>query len=114
MTDLNSIVYRLIARTQEGKLKWSETVRGDEFATSVDAISIKISKPALTLTLALATKEIYRLEILDESGRVVESLNSDDPTVDDQTTFQRLHAAARRSALDIDSILEQLNKALDP
>ena len=113
MNDLNSIVTRLVERTQEGKLKWSETVQPEEYATSVGVISIKISKSTSPFVAAFAKSTPYTLEILDEAGRIVESLDGNDPTISDRSQFEQLHSAARRSARDIDEILEKLNDALE-
>ena len=55
----------------------------------------------------------YRLDIVDESGEVVESLGPEDTTVEQYGELERLFVLARRSALNIDSILQKLAEALE-
>ena len=43
MIELGQILSGLLQRTTEGKLKWNDTVQGDRFVASVDAISIVVS-----------------------------------------------------------------------
>ena len=79
------------------------TVHDDRFITSVDAISIVI----------LEIEGSYRLDILDESGVTVESLDYQDTTQEQDKQLARLYVLARRSAFNIDSTLEKLAKALE-
>ncbi len=55
----------------------------------------------------------YYLEILDESGDLVESFGPSDTTSKQDTELARLFVLARRSALNIDSILLKLAKGLE-
>ena len=104
MIKLGQILEGLVQRTAEGKLKWSRTVENDRFVTSVDAISVVISE---------SQGFYYRLDILDESGQTVESLDFPDVTPEYHEQLAHLYALARRSAIDIDSTLEKLAKALE-
>ena len=104
MIELGEIVEGLVRRTTEGKLKWSRTVENDRFITSVDTISVVIEE---------IQHPDYRLDILDESGQTVESLGFLDTTTEQEEQLAHLYALARRSALDIDSALEKLAKALE-
>ncbi len=88
-------------------MKWSRTVENDRFVTSIDAISAVIVEDATFRETA------YRLDILDESGQTVESLGFQDTTPEEYQQLFRLYVLARRSALDIDSTLEKLAKALE-
>ena len=103
MVDLDQVLTGLVRRTEEGILKWSRTVEGSRFTTSVDTISILIS----------IDSEGYRLDILDESGEVVESLQYADTTVEQDKKLERLFVLARRSAHNIDSTLEKLARGLE-
>ena len=107
MIELGQILTGLVRRTTEGKLKWSRTAQHDRFVTSLDAISIVI-----------AENEDFRpnsfsFSLLDESGVTIESLDYQDTTPQQDRELARLYVLARRSALDIDSILEKLAKALE-
>ena len=103
MNELNKILAGLANRTSEGRLKWTTTVRDDRFTTSIDAISIVIGLHSRG----------YELEIFDEAGRTVESLNYSSSTGEQYEQLERLYVLARRSALDIQSTLDKLAKALD-
>ena len=106
MIDLGQILIGIVRRTTEGKLKWSLSVENDQFVTSVDAISIVI-------TATGPSRSMYRLDILDESGETVDSLNYQDTTGLQDQELARLYVLARRSALDVESTLEKLAKALE-
>ena len=75
----------------------------------MDAISVVIVQ---TLVDPYRGNE-YRLDIVDESGEVVESLGPEDTTVEQYGELERLFVLARRSALNIDSILQKLAEALE-
>ena len=106
MIDLGQILTGVVQRTTEGKLKWSQTVQNDRFVTSVDAISIVIVEISNSTNL-------YRLEILDESGDAIDSLGYQDTTLEQDRELAHLYVLARRSALDVDATLEKLAKALE-
>ena len=107
MIELGQILTGLVQRTTEGKLKWSRAVQNDRFVTSVDAVSIVI------VETEDARRGSYRLDILDESGETVDSLSYQDSTGEEDEELARLYVLARRSALDVDSTLEKLAKALE-
>ena len=104
MIELGQILAGLIQRTTEGKLKWTRTVQNERFVSSVDAISIVV--------VAVAHPK-YRLEILNESGETVESLEYQNTSEAEDRQLSRLYALARRSALNTDETLEKLAKALE-
>ena len=106
MIELGQILNGLVERTMEGRLKWSRSV-DDRFVTSVDAISVVIEE----YISGGGTRR--RLDILDESGETVESLGYQDTTGEQDEQLARLFVLARRSAHNIDSILEKLAKGLE-
>ena len=110
MIELGQILEGLVQRTSEGKLRWTRTVESDRFITSVDAISVAIVDLGNNINTG---DEIYRLDILDELGDVVESLSYQDTDIQQDRQLARLFVLARRSALNIDSVLEKLAKGLD-
>ena len=105
MIEVGQILAGLVQRTTEGKLKWSRAVENGRFVTSVDAISIMIQE--------IQTGGPYRLDILDESGEIVESLSYQDMSREQDEQLARLYVLARRLALNTDSTLEKLAKALE-
>ena len=107
MIDLDQILSGLIRRTQDGKLKWKPLAQRDRFTTSVDVISVAIFESD-----SIAGRG-YQLDILDESGELVESLRYDDTTREQDEQLERLYVLARRSALEIDSVLEKLAQGLE-
>ena len=120
MNELNTILDGLIQRTADGRLKWSRSVPVKRFVASLDAISVAIQE---TERGGLSYSGEYRLEITNEKGHTVEVLDSEDqrglvPVDRRATTWQssqleRLYPLARRSALDTQSTLEKLAKALE-
>ena len=104
MIELGPILEGLIERTTEGKLKWSRTVPHDRFVTSVDAISIVVQE-------SLGTS--YILEILNEGGETVETLDNRLATTEQRAQVERLFVLARRSALNSELTLQKLAKALE-
>lgn len=104
MIELSQILAGLIQRTEEGKLQWIRTVEDDRFISSVDAISIVVVE---------VKHPNYRLEILNESGETVESLEYESTTPTQDQQLASLYALARRSALNTDVTLEKLAKALE-
>lgn len=107
MIDLEQILTGLVQRTTEGKLQWSRTVHDGRYTTSVGAISVVIFDTVSSYGAG------YQFDILDESGETVESLRHEDTTQEQDEKLERLYILARRSALNIDSVLEQLAKGLE-
>ena len=106
MIELDQILEGLIQRTADGKLRWSRTVESDQFVASLDAISVVIQERGFR-------QPTPRLEILNEEGVVIEALDYISSTEDQDRQLQRLYVLARRSALDIQSTLEKLARALE-
>ena len=104
MIELGQILLGLVQRTAEGKLKWTKAAEDDQFVASVDAISVTIAKDG---------DFFHRLDILDESGGTVESLGYTDTSPDQDDELARLYVLARRSAHDVNSVLEKLAKGLE-
>ena len=105
MIELDQILDGLIRRTTDGKLKWQRSVHDNQFVASVDAISVVI----LQITLR-GYGSGYSLEILDENGQTVEVFSS---TRGYAEQMGQLFALARRSALNIDSVLQKLAESLE-
>ena len=114
MIELGQILEGLVRRTTEGRLKWSRTVEKDRFISSVDAVSVAIVDAGYVLEADYETRRAsYRLDILDEQGDVVDSLGFKDTTFEQQGQLERLYLLARRSALNVESVLEKLAKGLE-
>ena len=120
MSELDKILVGLIQRTSEGGLKWSPTVESNRFVTSVDTISVIVGQLSESHGL---TQARHWLEILNDDGVTVEVLETQDEyglVPDDRSAgypqagqLERLYALARRSALNTQSTLEKLAKALE-
>ena len=110
MIELDQILDGLIRRTTDGKLQWRRSVRDDQFVASVDAISVVVGEWA---SFSSGFRPTYRLEILDENGQTVEVLDNDNSTGEQYEKMGQLFALARRSALNIDSVLQKLAESLE-
>ena len=104
MIELGQILSGLVQRTEEGKLKWTKSVQNGRYIASVDVISVAIMVDG---------SFFYRLDILDESGETVESFGRKDTTAEEDEELERLYVLARRSAHDVNSVLEKLAKGLE-
>ena len=107
MIELDQILAGLVQRTSEGRLKWRRGALNDRFVTSVDVISVVI------MDLDHPGPTHYGLDILDESGEIVESLHYPYTNAEQDRELTHLYLLARRQALNADSTLEKLAKALD-
>lgn len=112
MNELDRILDGLIQRTTEGKLKWSRATSDDQFATSVDTISVVVGRSS---RLQRGVLDLPRLEIYNERGNLAEVMQFDGPSPDNLQQVQKLqelHGLARRAALDTQATLDKLAKAL--
>ena len=107
MVDLGLILEKLVERTTEGRLNWRPSVADGRFVTSVDAISLVIAGIP-------GERSAFQLDIHDpESGQIIESLGHAETTAEQDGALRRLYVLARRSALDTESTLQKLAKALE-
>lgn len=115
MDRTTQILEKLIERTQEGKVSWHTTVDPDGFLTTLDTISVIVSSNQPFVE--------YRVEIQNQDGVTVMVKETPDslPAMlirheDERHLDQllgRLFGLARRSALKVDSTLEELVSHLD-
>lgn len=113
MNELDRILDGLIQRTTEGKLKWSRAASDDQFATSVDTISVVVGRSS---RLQRGVSDLPRLEIYNERGNLAEVMQFDGPSPDNVKQIgklHQLHGLARRAALDTQATLEKLANALE-
>ena len=111
MNELDRILDGLIRRTSDAKLRWSRTAISNEFATSIDTISLTIGLSAISQDGLTGTP---RLEIYNERGDLAEVILVDEHSdVDQDGKLRRLHELARGSALNTQETLEKLAKALE-
>lgn len=123
MTELGTILNGLIRRTEDGTLKWKAdytTPAGDEFAVSVDSISVELKRLNAD---GFTAADRYQLAIRGDDGSIVEILEtadhfgfvpSDRRATDEQARqMADLFILARRSALNTQATLEKLAKALE-
>ena len=110
MIELDQILDGLIRRTSDGKLKWRRSVRDDQFVASVGAISVVVREIP---PRQFDDEPMHRFEILDENGQTVEVLRYDNSSREQDKQLQQLFTLARRSALNIDSVLQKLAEGLE-
>jgi hypothetical protein len=91
--------------TADGKIQWSPTDDEEGFLYPTTKGSIVIASRERQFAQA------YTLEVLDQSGRVIDRIESDpeDFTPQDvQSALARLHDEARRNALKVDELVNGL------
>ena len=113
ITKIITILKKLIERTQEGKIRWSETADPDVFIATVDTIGVIVKR----MNWGRSGFESFKVEILNREGRIAEDLTIDDVTTADYNPLgdliEQLHTLARRSALDAEATLDDLVQELD-
>ena len=103
---LITLIEKLIQRTQAGESAWEESGITERFSLNFEDVSIIVQ-------LISATSRFYRLEVLNQKGTVVESTGTQGPSVDLGRRLSVLYEMARRRALKVDRVLDELIKRLD-
>ncbi len=110
---LVQLATKLTELTQQGKVVWEETAQETEFLTALPAYGVRISHEIVGQNWGDDVFD-YRLTILDEKGRVLETIT--DRKIYDDTyksdLLSGLYELARRSALNVDDRLIDLLSGL--
>ena len=109
---LSRIVSVLILQTQSRNVQWSTTDDDEKFLYTGSGSSILVD------TNRTLTPQPYWLKILNERGTVIENLHvmSGNPFVEDgalESQVVELYELARRSALQIDAVLDGVLEELE-
>lgn len=120
MGKIDEILVGLTERTAEGRLNWRTSANPNGFVSAVGDIGVIVS---LVDKLGLGQDERFRLEILNDQGVTVETIETVDSfgfgpehnraTNEQAQCLSRLFALARRSALDADATLDELARNLE-
>ena len=120
MSDINDVLLGLGRRTEESELTWDRTTNPDEFVAAVGDFAITIARVA---TAGLLSSERFLLQIMDDEGTTVESLESvggpihvpsERRATDNQSRLlNELFLLARRSALDVPTALAKIMDRLE-
>ena len=114
MAKTTEILTKLIARSRDGKIVWRDTSSKQKFLTMLGETGVAIDCDVEV--------DKYELQIIDKRGRLIESLSAEYVPLginllghDEATAnaLKELHGIARRSALDVDSTLDELASRLD-
>ena len=109
MAEIADIISKLLERTNEGKVSWKTSVDEKTFTAVVGSTSTLLSAN----DDALGNQRV-RFRILDKQGREIErydTFHQFDAKILHNLT--ELYVKARRTALGVDSQLDELLKALD-
>lgn len=104
-----NLILRLFKRTKSESIDWD--VLGDEndvFVTGLADYAVSLSK---------SSSNVYRVEIIDDDGRIVDSFSSasiDTPKAKTPayTILREMYELARRQALGADKALDDILNAL--
>ena len=102
----------LVTQTENGSLQWAQTETSDMFQASFPRYSVRL------YTQQASSIEVdYVLQILNELGEIVEEVS--DPDLKEvmegsYKVMRRLHDAARRSAMGVESALDEILDFLNP
>jgi len=107
------LVETLLLQTEAGTLQWAQTERSEIFQASFPRYSIRVYPD----NNRSALQPDYFLQILNEVGEIVEEVS--DPDLRDVmelafTKMQNLYEGARRSAMGVESALDEILDFLDP
>lgn len=103
------LVSVLLEQTSNGSLKWAQTEKSETFQASFPRYSIRI--------YLHSNQSDYVLQILNELGDIVEEVSDPDLAGVLGSPFQKmrdLHDSARRSAMGVESALDDILNFLDP
>ena len=118
MDKMTEILTKLIEKSRDGKIAWRDTAVKQTFLTMLGETGVSIGFNSVT--------SVYELQILDNRGRVIESVSAGYPSLAElefslpgaekqiaTNTLRDLHEVARRSALNIDATLDEIASHLD-
>ena len=117
MDKMTGILTKLIEKSRDGKITWRDTADKQTFLTMLGETGVSIGFNNAT--------GVYELQILDNRGRVIESVSVGYPSLVTNLnltgpekvmvakTLRDLHEIARRSALNIDATLDEIASHLD-
>jgi hypothetical protein len=96
------LAQQLLETARAGKVKWEEGLKSDSYRANLPDISLVITR---------TNQEDYRLDLINDKGRIIESIASG-PLLPSQVrqTMEQIHEIARRSVLAID---QNIDKALE-
>ena len=109
------LVERLNDASADSKIDWQPTASDNGFQVSFPRYAVMITQGQA------GDGDTYKLEILDETGRVIEEANPDDvgmthPTVSPDGAYRTLHnlfSLARFKALGVAEAVDSLMQSLD-
>lgn len=112
MATITDILTKLIEKSRDEKIAWRATSGRQKFLTMLGETGVSIDFDAST--------KLYELDIINRRGRLIESISAKYEPEGFATserimagTLRELHGIARRSALDVDSTLDELASRLD-
>ena len=106
------LVEVLLSQTENGLLQWESTEKSEMFQASFPRYSVRLS-----IRYVSDIDIDYVLQILNEFGDIVEEVS--DPDLKDvlESAYKKmrvLHEAARRSAMGVESALDEILSFLEP
>ncbi|QCW77450.1 hypothetical protein EQG64_08010 [Streptomyces sp. S6] len=123
---VHNLVKKLIEKTEQGRIEWSH----EENAVDPWAQTTRPSTSSFTLSLTRGTVSVWSVdgddlhpfifEVRGDRGQVIEAIETQRLNVEDGRNFspierdvEKLYEAARRNALNIDSVLSQMLEDLE-
>jgi hypothetical protein len=106
------LVQVLLTQTEHGSLQWSTTESSDMFQASFPRYSVRLYKEVRN-----HMEVDYVLQILNDFGEIVEEVSDPDLVDVLDTPFNKmrdLHESARRSAMGVESALDDILNFLEP
>ncbi|HWL37316.1 MAG TPA: hypothetical protein VNQ77_14125 [Frankiaceae bacterium] len=106
-----ALAQRLIALTEQGKVSWSEGAAADSFQLAASSASVTIASRDAD------GRAPFQLDVYSDSGTVVDSLESElrwdeeaqvDYPAEWNDALETLYERAKRSALNIDTVIDSL------
>ena len=106
------LVEALLTQTENGSLQWEPTEKSDTFQASFPRYSVRL------FVRHVSEFDVdYILQIINDFGDIVEEIS--DPDLNDvldsaYRKMREVHEAARRSAMGVESALDEILGFLEP
>ncbi len=98
--EINDIILKLLERTDQGRVDWEATVNEDVYVAVIGNLSVSLNQDF---------RKGVTVQILDEQGREIRALSSSSgEALEVSAALGELYSKAKRSALQVDSRLDEL------
>jgi len=104
----SEVIYGLLLKTKENCVTWSTTTDSDSFIVYFNKFSLSIKQIyGSTFNNYGSREEWFNLELINKNGDKIDGFTIDE-TDEDFAKIKELYTLARRSALSIDTAIQEM------